>query len=53
MTYTKTSKEIMYGDMTFRVACDDKFHHVVCEVSMTSVVFPEFTLVCVKEECKE
>jgi hypothetical protein len=22
-------------------------------VSMTSVVFPEFTLVCVKEECKE
>ena len=39
--------------MIFRVTHDDKLHHVVSEVSLESVVFTEFILVCVKEECKQ
>ena len=34
----------------FRLAHDDKLHHVVSEMSLESVVF---TLVCVKEESKQ
>lgn len=35
------------------VTHDDSLHNVVSEVSLESVVFTEFTLVCVIEESKQ
>ena len=39
--------------MVFRVTHDDNLYHVVSELSLGSVVFTEFILVCVKEEYKQ